>query len=366
MDSTNAWLLEQASVPIRYNLLRLAGDPAAADLVSPLLAHPEVQYWLSQLDLRQKQGRAGDIHGSHDYRLENIFGKLSQLGVHQGMPPLDGRSGVYRQRLAEQVAAPREEKLSFGKMYSYYDGELIPAMCLALAGYFDPAVLHVAESRLERLAAFASQGRYEIYVDGSRYPGVKKEWQPWLIDPALYADGQIRLPTVHDIFLFSAVQPLWQDVHHQEQLSAVVDWLFDPRCQSIPLRYGYFYVPGGSYIAKAVCWKLPFPPSVEAGSRLESSLVLALYLLSQFSASYRHRPFTDALRRLESFSTGDGQYRFSREYLQEKKDSYWVFGSHMGMGEPRLKTYSLTLESSYWMELIQQNIEKVHHAASSF
>lgn len=353
---SNAWLLEHAGIPIRYNLLRLYNDPRAESLAAALLAHPEVQYWLDQLDLRQQQGRASDIHGSHDYRLENILGKLSQLGLRQGILPLDERMAVYRQRLADQVAAPREEKLSFGKMYSYYDGELIPAMCLALAGYFDPPVLQVAENRLDRLAAFAAQDRFDIYVDGSRYPGVKKEWQRWLIDPVLYADGQISLPTIHDCFLFSAVQPLWRGTPHEAQLSSVVDWLFDPRCQSIPLRYGYFYAPGGSYTAKAVCWKLPFPSPAEAGSRLESAFLLAVYLLSHFNASYRHPPFSTALQVLESFALGEGQYRFPKEYLQEKKDSYWVFGCHMGMGELRSKAESLIIESTYWMERIRFNL----------
>ena len=70
------WLLENADTSIRYNLEKNARD------AEPLLKNSEVEAWWSRLAARSQTNNLGerlqannigDIHGSHDYRMENIW-----------------------------------------------------------------------------------------------------------------------------------------------------------------------------------------------------------------------------------------------------------------------------------------------------
>jgi len=349
----NTWLLENAEIPIRYNLLqKYRLQEEAFDLQEMLVTVPEVQYWLGQLDHRASMGMVGNIHGSHDYRFENIMGKLIQLGLRAGMPALDERCAVYRQRLAEQVAKEREPGLSFKKLYSYYDYELIPAAFLALAGYSDPAVQQVRENRLELLYEFTKQQRYDIYIDGSKLPGVPKDWQPWIIDPDLYADGQIHTPVLHDYILLSTFFQQTVDQQFREKICTVVDWLFGPPYKEIPVHCGYFWIPGGSYSSKAVCWKLDLPGIQNLGENPKQgqALIQRVHLLSNFPEVWNQPWMKAACAHLETFKVDEPKYLFPKEYLVERKDGYWVFGAHMGMGENRRLEKSRMVESTYWME----------------
>ena len=54
------WLLQNADVPIRYNLTY------NVSLTENLLRSNEVSAWFSRLSERSDADNIGDIHGSHD------------------------------------------------------------------------------------------------------------------------------------------------------------------------------------------------------------------------------------------------------------------------------------------------------------
>jgi len=62
------WLLKNAGIPIQYNLAHRAEEAKL------LLNNDEVLAWISRLAERSQTDNIGDIHGSHDYRMENILG----------------------------------------------------------------------------------------------------------------------------------------------------------------------------------------------------------------------------------------------------------------------------------------------------
>lgn len=68
------WLLENADVPIRYILTK------DANYLDTLLENHEVQYWLSHLKKRSDENNVHAIHGSHDFRMENVLGKCGSWG----------------------------------------------------------------------------------------------------------------------------------------------------------------------------------------------------------------------------------------------------------------------------------------------
>lgn len=73
------WLLINADTPIRYNLAHREED---AEL---LPQNGEVSVWLSRLAERSRADDIGAIHGSHDYRMENILGKCWILGLSKSL-----------------------------------------------------------------------------------------------------------------------------------------------------------------------------------------------------------------------------------------------------------------------------------------
>ena len=363
MVDSVSWLLDNANYPIKYNLYRLQNSSNSQTILKEMLSVPEIQYWLHQLDLRfKKKNGWWNIHGSHDYRFENIMGKLSQLGLHKGIKELDNRMRVYRENLNNQVLEERSDNLSFGILYSYYDYELLVATFLALAGYrSDSGVMHVLQKRIEKLYEFTKKKRYDIYVDGSKYPGVKKEWQTLLIDPDLYQDGNISIPTIHDYFLLSAYEFDEFNEETKKKVDTIVEWIFDEKYQSIPVQYGYFWIPGGSYSSKNVCWKLTLPSAnnqMGRNRRGYQTLIQKVLLLSHFPKCYKFKWIKNAVSYLETFKTENERYLFPKELLVERKDGYWIFGAHMGMAENRRQKKWREIESTYWMERIKQNRTK--------
>jgi|GEM_PF-6984389 len=123
-------------------------------------------------------------------------------------------------------------------------------------------------------------------VDGSKYKGVKKEWQPYLINPELYADGNIALPTMHDFILFASIYKEI-DTELKDKIETIAEWIFDERYMSISRRYGYFYATGGSYSVKAIIFKMHlinFKDILFTNSDF-NSLLFTCYILSHFNSA---------------------------------------------------------------------------------
>jgi hypothetical protein len=351
------WLFENANVPIKYCITE-KHKPQRKIMEDELLKFPEVSFWLNILSNNAKVNSIKNIHGSHDYRYENIMGKLTQLGLNREISIFDRCCTFYLKFLDRQIRMKRDKDLTISKLYSFYDYELLIVTFLSLAGYVDaPAVQYVIQKRISLLYEFTKERRYDIYIDGSRYPGVKKEWQPFIIDPSLYDDGNIHFPTIHDYFLFSvSIEQL--NTQLQTKIDTIVNWLFDEQYEMIKRNYGYFYVPGGAYSTKAICFKFNIPNISENRVNEEDIMYLLqrVYILSHFKICNYNDWFKKAIDYLKTFRNETGRYEFPRKMLTEKRDTYWIFSGHMGMGENRRKKPSNEIESTYWMEKTLSNL----------
>ena len=96
-----------------------------------------------------------------------------------------------------------------------------------MLGYHDEScVKYIIEKRIELLYPITNQKKFDIYVEGSKYKGVKKEWQPYLFNLELYSDSNIALPSVHDCILLSGMYKyLTPDM--QAKVEIIVSRLFD-------------------------------------------------------------------------------------------------------------------------------------------
>ncbi len=346
------WLLENADAPIRYNLNHNAGDK------DKVLQNSEVQEWLTRIAERSQADNIGKVHGSHDYRMENILGKCWILGLTKDFPDFADKIKFIVDFLNQHIKASfTPEDLSFNKIYHYRDYEKVLSCFLPLLGYGgDPAVLHITRERIDILYSFTLGKRYDIYVDGSKLKGVKKEWQPYIIDPALYFNGHIALPDIHDFILFAGMLPFLNS-EEIKKVEVITEWLFNEDYKKIIRRYGYFYISGGSYNTKAVIFKLHLldfkDMTFDKGDL--ASLLFNMRILSHFKSARESEWFSQALMYLGQYKTENDRYIFPSHMITEKPDSFVIFGGHMNVGEnKRLKLYREII-STYWMEKINGN-----------
>ena len=346
------WLLENAGTPIICNLDK------TAETAELLLQNVEVSAWLSRLAERSQADNIGDIHGSHDYRIENILGKCWILGLSKEISAFAERMEFILHFLNQHIQVNPPDELSFGKIYHFRDCEKVLSCFLPFLGYHgNAAILQIARKRLDILYLFTQQKRYDIYVDGSKLKGVKKEWQPHIINPDLYADGHIALPDMHDYLLFAGLLPYLTN-DEKAKAEAIVEWLFDEGYSGISRRYGYFYAPGGSYSTKAVIFKLHLPDfrcmAFDKGDLV--SLVFNVFVLSHFKAARDSGWFSMALQCLDQYKNENGRFIFPPHMITEKSDSYVIFGGHMNVGENKKSKLYNEILSTYWMERICQNM----------
>ena len=274
------WLLNHANTPIKYILTQ---NPS---LVEDLPNNAEVQVWLARLQQRAQEKNLNDIHGSHDYRMENILGKCWVLGLNKEVPQLNDCMLYILQFSNAHLQRDTLAESGYGKLYATRDYETVLCCFLPFLGYQNhPAVQAITAKRIRILYNFAKQKRYDIYVDASNLKGIKSEWRQHVINPDLYADGNITLPTVHDFILFAGMYQVL-DALAKQQVEAIMQWVLDERYAHPHTRYGYFYVPDGAYAAKAIVFKMQLvnPQEADVDTGDLRSLLFICFVLSHFQS----------------------------------------------------------------------------------
>ena len=338
----NKWLAENAGAPIKYILTN------DKNYIPEVLENFEVKYWLSKLKDRADNKDLSNIHGSHDYRYEIIVKNCAILGLSKYIPSFDENIKYVLDFLNRHIKNKdiEQEKLSFGKMYAYRDYETVLACYLPELGYQDDeAVRYIAEKRINITYNFTKQKRYDIYVDGSKFKGVKREWQPYIINPELYSDGNIALPSYHDYILFAGIYK-YLGKELQRKVDNTIEWLFSDEYIKLKGRYGYFYAEGGNYNAKAilVSLKLLDFKNILIEKEYLSGLLNTVYILSHFKTVIKHDWFNMALAYLNDYKISDGLYKFPSNMI-------------MNIGENKKAKKYREIVSTYWMYRINKNLK---------
>ncbi|MCL2776250.1 MAG: hypothetical protein FWD71_23355 [Oscillospiraceae bacterium] len=337
------WLLENAGYPIKYSLTQ------EQSYIAPMLENEEVKAWLGRLTDRVMCNDLSNIHGSHDYRYENIVGKCFILGLNAKVPPFDLGIRFFIDFLDKHIPNTYDDKLTFGKMYQYRDYETILACYMPFLGYSqEKSVQYVANKRADIIYGFTKQNRYDVYRTDLAYPGAKKEWKPYIIDPELYKDGNIALPSIHDLILFAGMYPHFEQ-KTKDKVETTVRWIFDDRYSQINYRLFYYAPDNPSYKSKAINARinLSYDPQ---------SLLYRCFIFSHFEEARKTKWFSKAMDYLKSYKPETGRYVFPNEMIAEQKDSYVNNGGHMNVGESKRSRDYAEIISTYWMEEIFANL----------
>ena len=350
MDDNKTWLIEHGDLPIQYHLTH------NKNLIEDLLKNDECIYWLGQLKQKVSNFDMSNIHGSHDYRTENILGKCWLLGMQKEIVEFDSLMKMYLDFLNVHVKTQHKNGTTYQRIYSYYDYETVLSCFLPFLGYSsEPSVISITNKRIEYLYEFTKEKRYDIYVNGANYSGVKKEWQPLLINPELYADGNISIPSVHDVILLAGMYCHLNDTQKMKT-DTIISWILDERYQTLKSRYGYIYSEDDSYKAKSLIRSFDIPNSIDIlneSKMAQQSIIFKTYILSHFMITKNTPILNNMLTYLRSFRLLNGRYIFSKSLLNEKKDSYFTEGGHMNIGEPKRSKEYQEVVSTFWMYLIE-------------
>jgi len=346
------WLWENAGYPIKYNLTK------NESYIEQMLNNDEVKLWLNKLTDRVLCGDLSNIHGSHDYRYENIVGKCFILGLDAKIPTLDTAMRFFVNFLNGHITKTYDDNLTFWKMYQYRDYETVLSCYLPFLGYAEEkSVQYVANKRLDIVYEFVKQGRYDVYRTDLTYPGANKAWKPYILDPDLYKDGNISLPSIHDMILFSGMYTYYGQ-EMKKKINAVIKWIFNDQYSLLNNNLYYYAQDDPSYKSKGINNKVILCDVEKANfsPREAAALLFQCFIFSRFEEAQSSRWFSKALDYLNGYKTETGRYLFPKEMLTEQKDSYVWNGGHMNAGESKKNKKYREILSTYWMERIVENI----------
>lgn len=83
-------------------------------------------------------------------------------------------------------------------------------------------------------------------------------------------------------------------------------------------------------------------------------LLLRVELMSNFSVARTSKWVVQVLNVINQFADEDGIYHYPKQYLTEK-DSCWILGNHMSLGENRRKKHALVADGTFRTLIILKN-----------
>jgi hypothetical protein len=345
------WLLRHGGPVVRYlTACELISSPTFTEdqLKDGVMRSSAVRYWMECL---AGFTDFGDMHGSRDTCFENALGKLTLFGIRSGTSEFDERCKPYLSLL-------EDSKNGFDIIQVFY--RTITASLLAMAGYLvNACVRDWVMARLDAVFAFVKRGGYSIYADKAKFKGIPAAFRDCpVIDPDLYVKGKFALPWIYDMFAFRAQYVNTSDKSVKNKIETVVSYIMHPGYQR--LYEGYGVVCTGENRYNVMGWHvwLPGYNGMHTGNFKMGCLVQRLELMSVFPNVLSSHWFMNNLNLLEGYMTDRGTYRFPKQYIKEKKNSYFMTGAHMGLGENRRQRLALDIESTFWMLKIRRNMAR--------
>jgi hypothetical protein len=371
-ERTVPWLFEHGGPTIRYRLANeyqyRPPNTSLDSLKSDLLNDAGVRRWLDNLQsfeymyqARQngeglgEGGHSSFLHGSKNMNLEVVLPKLAQLGLHAGMPLMEKKTASWlkflQSMLERQFSSDYNDDREFhAKVYGSHDGRMIVAFALAQAGYRDaPPVKMFFDARLDTIYEMVKTGSYNVLEPPGRITIRPKEWDGQVLKLAFYANGEIKLPMVHDVFGFAKIYA-HVDSAARKKIERIIEWILTPEHQRLPGNNGFLRYPSGRGKTVGIKTDLPGYAGFSGSAFNPRALILRCQQMAHFKPAQEHPWFRAALKHLESFRTERGTYIFPAEYLEEQaRQGKWVEGMRMGLGENRRNPLWRELESTFWM-----------------
>jgi len=348
------WLFENGDAIIRYRTAtELANDKAdynISSLRTKLMNTPKAHYWMKCL---KDKRRLNYIHGSYDYCFENAMGKLIFMGIKAGFNKLEDSSKSYVKWLKESLETESDEPIENPIDYFYQN---LIASFLSASGFKDIEPVHTfVRERIKMIYNFTKKNNFSIFANKSNYKGISSAFDNYLlIDPDLYKEGKFKLPWIHDLLSFSAFYK-----EFPKEIDQIISYILDNNYQNFPENYGI--VMAGVKRYTVLGWNVWLPGNFgfDIDEFHKQNIITRMILMSPFKVARDSKWYRSCIQHLEQFKQLDGTYLFPKEYLKEQNNSYFITGSHMGLGENRRSKDGLALESTFWMLKLLAKIETI-------
>ncbi|MDP8204623.1 MAG: hypothetical protein P9L95_08850, partial [Candidatus Tenebribacter mawsonii] len=224
--------------------------------------------------------------------------------------------------------------------------ENLIASFLSASGFKDLEPVNTfIRDRIQMIYDFTKDNNFSIFVDKANYKGISSAFDDHpLIDPELYLDGKFKLPWVHDLLTFSALYN-----EFPKEIDHIISYILNEEYQKLPEGYGIVMAGVKRYTVLGWNVWLPGFSGFDIDEFHLQNLITRMILMSPFKVARESKWYKNCLKHLEQFKQKNGTYLFPKEYLKEKNNSYFITGSHMGLGENRRSKDGLALESTFWM-----------------
>ena len=325
------YLLESGDIFIRYRTLtELCGMQCQEDLQKKIIHSERAQKILQCL--REHK----EYHGATLYSVENSLNILIDMGFRydHGFTEFDQILDSLYDELRKQSTDP-DHVLRF--LFCH----LVTIPFLARAGMCNSFITDFIQERIELIYDFVIQDNYDIYDDVSKYKNIPKSFRSRsIISPQLYENGHFQFPLIYDLYGFSGLMTFLPE-NMLGKVNRIISYILDNRFQAIEDGYGILHSNKGYH---AMGWD-PKPPTL-TDNGYSNSILLRAELFGSFEAGRHSVWFNEMTALLEKYTDEYHLYHFPKYFLTEK-DSCWILGNHMSLGENRRRKNALTLESTF-------------------
>lgn len=338
------FLMGNSSSIICYRVLTELCDNSAPDTVqryrSEITCSERVNKLLACLENRK------EYHGATSYAVENSLNMLVDMGVvyNTGFSEFD----KVLEGIADEVKTlylPENDVFRI-----FYQIIIVPF--LYRAGLRQAWITDFIKNRINLIHEFTKQQNYDIYDDLLLHKSIPAAYAGRsVIKPELYKNGDIQFPLEYDIYGFAAILDDL-DADMKNKVDEIISYIMDERFQVIQDGYGILYKGNNSYVSMG--WD-PKPANLLEGRKV-NPLLRKLELLSHFKSAVQSQWFKQAIDIVDQYLDDSGTYNLPKEYLTEK-DSVWIMGSHMSLGESRRSKKAYVVEGTFHMLKILKQTE---------
>lgn len=357
------WLFDNGGSAIRYRtateLMENCSAALKKQLVNDLLDHKKAKELLPLLDNFPLIPSFNNIrefirfHSSKGYDLEQVVPKLMNIGLKNGISEFDKKMHKFRKYVENDLVHsafknPQDARDTWAIWTAHFC-----AAHFAWGGYTYKESIDYIKKRIDSLYKTASMKSFNIHSEKGKKPIIRPE-----LDPCI---GSTPLPIIFDIYCLSYFPKENLSDDYIKKINTIIKFILDERFQSLPEGYGYLsYKSSSGKPAIYGCGWRPVLPgffNFESQTQLKS-IILYLDLMSHFKVATKSNWFKNCIDHLEQYRNDSGTYSFPSNYLQDKKDGFFVLGNGIGLEESRSKK-SLELESTFWMLLIKRRIKNM-------
>lgn len=327
------YLLNNANDTIKYRLITevcAIQNPMEVERLRKAIVDSE-RYKKLLSCLRDRK----EYHGATLYAVENSLNMLVDMGIYyqKGFEEFDE---VLKEISDEASQMPINNNHVLGQL-----SHIVIVPFLLRAGMRESWMMKFFFDRVELIHSFVKKKQYDIYREELIHKNIPDSFKNRpIIREELYVDGRISFPLEYDIYACAALyNEVEKDV--RKQIGEIIEYIMDERFLLIEDGYGILHKNNNYW---AMGWD-PKPTDLNKCHKY-NPLLLKANLLATFPQVITSKWFAGVMETLQQYVDENGLYHFPKEFLTEK-DSCWMLGYHMGLGESRRKKNALELEGTF-------------------